>query len=374
MKHRRCLLVIAVLGILLSVAVGPANAGPVTVFSGPGPYVLPETISQSPAGFGAQGGNYIVPDFITLNVYAVPTSGGAPTTIATNIVNGNPVEVRGGVFLPSNWGSNAGNFLEVGQTPSGTPAPVLIVSPNGSNYSVSTFSNVTLNAGQPQVAPSGFGSFAGQVAIPNFDSTGNGTITMLAPNGSASILATGPSLPNTPFGAAFAPGGFGSFGGSLFVDSGAGGQIDAVAADGTSTPFATAPLKPGQTSLFEMAFSPASFFPGQGQLLFVSVRGSTTGGGTLGDVLVYNSSGTLVASLRADLGLSAFDPRGLLFIPDPSNPSQTDLLISDASDAQILLLAPGAFAATPEPSSLALGTASLFSLAGGIWRRRKRAA
>jgi hypothetical protein len=349
----------------------------VTVFSGPGPYLLPETISQAPTGFGTQGGNYIVPDFNNLNVWAVPTTGGAPTNIATNEANGTFVQARGGVFLPSNWGSNAGNFLEVGQVPvTNTAAPVLIVAPNGAGYSVSAFSNISLAAGQPQVAPSGFGSFGGQVAVPNFDSAGNGTITMIAPNGSTSILATGPSLPLIPFGTAFAPSGFGTFGGSLFVDSGAAlsGQIVSVDSNGNVTPFATAPLTPGQPSLFEMAFSPANFFPGEGQLLFVSVRGSTTGGGTLGDVLVYNSSGTLVASLRTDLGLNTFDPRGLLFIPDPSNPSQTDLLISDASVGQILLFAPGAFASTPEPSSLALGSVGLLGLAGGAWRRRKRVA
>jgi hypothetical protein len=374
MKHRRWLLVIAALGLLLSIAVVPAKAGPVTVFSGPTPYLLPETISQAPTTFGTQGGNYIVPDFINLNVWAVPTSGGAPTNIATNQVNGNFVEVRGGVFLPSNWGSNAGNFLETGQTPNGTPAPVLIVSPNGGGYSVNAFSNLMLEAGQPQVVPSGFGSFAGQVEVPNFDSTDTSTITMIAPNGSTSTLATGGLLPIGVFGSAFAPGNFGTFGGQLFVDSGFGGQIAAVAADGTVTPFATAPLKPGQTSLFEMALSPEGFFPGEGPLLFVSVRGSTAGGGTLGDVLAYDSNGTLVASLRTDLGLTSFDPRGLLFIPDPSNPSQTDLLISDASVGQILLFAPPAFTVSPEPSSLALCTAGLLSLAGGAWRRRKRIA
>jgi hypothetical protein len=374
MKHYRWLSVVAALGILLSITGVLAKAGPVTVFSGPGPYLLPETISKSPAAFGTQGGNYIVPDFNNLNVWAVPTTGGAPTNIATNEANGIFVQVRGGVFLPSNWGSNAGNFLETGQTPAGQPAPVLIVSPNGGGYSVSAFSNITLEAGQPQVAPSGFGSFAGQVEVPNFDSSFTSTITMIAPNGSTSVLATGGLLPNATFGSAFAPGGFGTFGNSLFVDSGVGGQIAAVAADGTVTPFATAPLKPGQTSLFEMAFSPANFFPGEGQLLFVSVRGSTTGGGTLGDVLAYNSNGTIVASLRSDLGLTSFDPRGLLFIPDASNPAQTDLLISDASNGRILLFAPPAFTVSPEPSSLVLCSVGLLGLAGGAWRRRKRGA
>jgi MYXO-CTERM domain-containing protein len=120
-----------------------------------------------------------------------------------------------------------------------------------------------------------------------------------------------------------------------------------------------------------MAFSLSGFFPGEGPLLFVSVRGSTAGGGTLGDVLAYDSNGTVVASLRTDLGLTSFDPRGLLFIPDLSNPAQTDLLISDASSGRILLFAPPSFTVTPEPSGLVLGTAGLLGLAGAAWRRKR---
>lgn len=369
------LLILAATGVLIFINRVPAKADSVTVFSGPRPYLLPETISQSPAGFGAQGGAYIVPDFNNLNVWAVPTTGGTPTNIATNFADGTFLQARGGVFLPASWGSNAGNFLEVGQVPvSNAAAPVFIVAPSGSSYSVSQFSSATFDAGQPQVAPSGFGHYGGDVAIPNFQSTLLSTITMLAPDGSTTTLASGPSLPLLAFGEAFAVSTFGAFAGSLFVDSGSSlAQIAAVAADGTVTPFATAPLKPGQPSLFQMAFSPAGFFPGEGPLLFVSVRGSTLGGGTLGDVLAYDSNGTLVASLRTDLGLTAFDPRGLLFVPDPSNPLQTDLLISDASVGQILLFAPSAFATAPEPSTLTLCTAGLLSLAGASWRRWRRA-
>jgi hypothetical protein len=375
MKHSRSLLVVAASGILISLHAIPVQGGPVTVFSGPGPYLLPETISQAPAGFGSAGGKYIVPDFNNLNVWAVPTTGGAPTNIATNFANNTFVGVRGGVFLPSNWGSNAGNFLEVGQVPvSNTAAPVLIVSPNGSSYSVSAFSNITLNGGQPQIAPSGFGSYGGDVVVPNYDSkTLNSTITIIAPNGTTTSLASGSSLPLAAGGAAFAPSGFGALGGDLFVDGlSSDHHIDAVDANGNVTPFVNVPLQPGQLTPFQMAFSPSGFLPGEGSLLFVSIRGSTQGGGTLGDVLAYDSNGTLVASLRTDLGLSSFDPRGLLFIPDPSNPSQTDLLISDASSGRILLFAPQAFTATPEPSSLALCTAGLLSLVGGRWWRRKR--
>lgn len=376
MKHPRCLLVVAVAGLLLSSTAIPAKAGPVIVFSGPGPYLLPETISLAPASFGTAAGSYIVPDFNNLNVWAVPSNGGTPTNIATNLVNNTFVNVRGGVFLPSSWGANAGNFMEVGQVPiSNTAAPVLLVAPNGSSYTVSQLANIALNAGQPQIAPSGFGSYGGDVVVPNFDSTTFvSTITMIAPNGSTTSLASGSSLPTGLGGAAFAPSGFGTLGGKLFVDSLINGQIDSVDANGNVTLFTTAPLNPGQPSPFQMAFSPSGFFPGEGPLLFVSIRGSTTGGGTLGDVLAYNSSGTLVASLRTDLGLTSFDPRGLLFIPDPSNPNQTELLISDASSGRILLFTPTAFVTTPEPSTLSLGIVGLLGLVGGNWWRRKRVA
>jgi hypothetical protein len=341
-----------------------STAGPVTTFSA-GPYVLPETISQAPSTFGSFGGDYIIPDFNAENpngnVWAVPSGGGSPVSIATN---GN-VAVRGGVFLPSNWGANAGSFLEVGLATSGVTAPVLIVSPNGT---VQQFSSLSVNAGQPVIAPSSFGSFGGQVVIPNSPTTGGGSVVLLAPNGSSSTLAAGANVP-AGGGAAFAPSGFGSRGGSLFVDGLSGNQIVSISANGTVTPFATVPLKAGQPSPFQMQFSPAGFLPGQGPLLFVSIRGSTLGGGTLGDVLAYNSSGELVASLRSDLGLTSFDPRGLLFIPDPTNPGQSDLLVSNA-EPEILLISGAAFAAVPEPSGLTLGLLAGVGLALRRWRKR----
>ena len=57
----------------------------------------------------------------------------------------------------------------------------------------------------------------------------------------------------------------------------------------------------------------------------VSIRASTIGGGTLGDVRALNAHVTVVADLRTDLGLTAFDPRGLFFASDDS------LLIANTS-------------------------------------------
>jgi hypothetical protein len=353
---------------------GAAVADSVTTFSS-GPYVLPETISQAPSTFGNFAGNYIIPDFNAGNpngnVWAVGPAGGPPVSIATN----GSVAVRGGVFLPSNWGSNAGAFLEAGYstggngTQAGAPAPVLIVSANGT---VTPFSSLMVAAGQPAVVPTSFGNFGGQVAIPNYDPnspTSVGTVTMLATNGTSTTLASGSALPAATAAAAFAPAGFGAKSGKLFVDGLNGNQIVSISADGTVTPFATVPLKTGQVSPFQMAFSPAGFLAGQGPLLFVSVRGSTTGGGTMGDVLAYNSDGQEVASFQAGPGLISFDPRGLLFIVDPSNPNQTDLLVSNA-EPEILLVPSSAFVAVPEPASLAFGLLGGIGLA--LVRRGKR--
>ncbi len=80
--------------------------------------LTPETISQVPAGFGSHGGAYFVPDFARNdpnpnlhNVWIVLMSGGAPTVFST----GNVDSLLAGMFLPSNWGTNAGKYLTVGR-------------------------------------------------------------------------------------------------------------------------------------------------------------------------------------------------------------------------------------------------------------------
>src|SRR6202007_1901794 len=95
------------------------------------------------------------------------------------------------------------------------------------------------------------------------------------------------------------------------------------------------------------AFSPAGFLTGEGPLLFVSIRASTTGGGALGDVLALDANGNVVADLRTDLGLTSFDPRGLFFINDDS------LLIANTSDSahSIFLVTGSDFQRVPEDFS-----------------------
>jgi hypothetical protein len=76
-----------------------------------------------------------------------------------------------------------------------------------------------------------------------------------------------------------------------------------------------------------------------------------------------------VASLRKNLGLTKFDPRGMLFL------SNGDVLINDASDAVYLAQAADflVVAAVPEPTAFVLlgtGLAGVVAL-GKKTRRRK---
>ena len=344
-------------------ALSPAAEGqtpPVTVISSSPLYVTPETVSPAPTGFGSFGGDYFIPDDNAGrpngNIWVVPPGGGAPTSFSTVPIG----SARGGVFLPSTgWGANSGNFVTAGPTlvggvETGT-SQVITYGPTGAS---SLFVQTTASFAQPVIAPAGFGGLGGQLIVANAVFT-NPNILAISPSGSISVVA---STPISPFGLAFAPSGFGAFSGDLFASSARDGQIIVVAPDGTVTPFANLPLTAGQPSLFQMAFSPAGFLPGQGPLLFVSVRGSTTGGGTLGNVDVLNSSGQLIADLRTDLGLTKFDPRGLYF------PNNQTLIVSDTSDP-ILAVSSSAFASVPEPSSSLLVGVGALGLAA-LARRR----
>jgi hypothetical protein len=208
----------------------------------------------------------------------------------------------------------------------------------------------TFQPSQPVLAPAGFGTFGGELIVAN--SAGREVIAF-TPSGTPTVIAS-PFV--SPFGLAFAPTGFGGQGGSLFVSNGAGNQIDIVRGDGTFSPFATIPLLPGQTALRQLAFAPAGFIPGFGSLLFVSVSGSASGGGTLGDILGLDSNGTIVTSLRSNLGLTKFDPRGMLF-------TSGGLLISDASDPIYLATSSDFLApSVPEPTTLTMFTIGLIGM------------
>jgi len=328
--------------------------------------VQPETISPAPDNFAGHGGDYFVPDFggsvpANSKIWIVPQAGGSPTQFVATP----DAFYRGGTFLPSSWGTMAGDFATAGVS-SGSPAGrVDIFSGTGTR---TIFESVAGDSfGVPLIAPSSFGTFGGDLLVTGVTSQ---SLFAVAPSGTMTTIASS-GLPLDPGALAFSPTNFGSRSNELFVDSLFGGQIETVNANGMATPYATIPLKAGQVSTVQMAFSPAGFFPGTGPLLFVSVRASTAGGGALGDVYALNANGTIVADLRSDLGLTAFDPRGLFF------PTDNSLLISNTSDSahSMFLVTSTDFKTVPDSgSTFGLLSASLIGLFGATRFRFRQVA
>lgn len=318
----------------------PAHAGPITIFSGSG-FTTPETITPIPAGFGSVGGNYFVPDALGNELFVLPAAGGAPVPFAT-LTTGNDT----GIFVPSGYGSLSGQFLLTG---------------NGAGEAVNSSGVVTPlslsgNTTTATVAPAGFGSVAGMILLGNSTSSG-ASILALNANGTTSSFATLPGTPDA-FGIAFAPVGFGAYSGDLLVTDATSGNIYAVSSSGSVSLFATVSTPAGVTDagLRQVAFAPAGF-GGYGGDLFVSVSGSESGGGTFGSVDVLNSSGVLIADLMQGTVGAPFDPRGLYFTSD------SQLLIANA-DPSILAAQPAAFTATPEPATMIpVGIGALLILA-----------
>jgi hypothetical protein len=327
----------AILGIVFSQS---TPASPIEVFSTG--MIQPETLSPAPDNFAGHGGDYFVPDFggsVSANskIWIVPKTGGAPTQFAATP----DAFYRGGTFLPSNWGTMAGDFVATGLSSDGTTGRVDIFAGNGTRTIFKSFANDTLGA--PLIAAASFGSFGGDLLAGGVTSN---SLFAIAPSGTTTTIASS-GLPAAPGALAFSPNSFGLRSHELFLDGLNDNRIVTVASNGTVTPFSTIPLKPGQVSTAQMAFSPGDFLPGFGPLLFVSIRASTTGGGTLGDVLALNAHGTVVADLRTDLGLTAFDPRGLFFTSDDS------LLIANTSDSahSVFLVTGSDFQRVPEDFS-----------------------
>ncbi len=329
---------------------GVAQAGLVVFATG---FSLPESITLVPAGYGSLGGNYFIPDpgigSLGLgNIDYLPITGGTATVFVT-IPGQAPVRPLGGVFLPSNFGAWGGQYLAVGQN--GSQALAVAIASDG------TVTPVTSQPGtqfvSPVLAPSGFGSVAGQVLVTDND----GTVRAIDQSGNLTLFAT---VPGTRlFGAALAPQGFGAFGGDLLVTDAGSGNVYAIDAQGNASLFAAVSLGLNQPGLRQMTFAPNGFGTYGGDLV-LSISGSGAGGGTFGAVVVLDANGNEVAQLIVGTQVDAFDPRGLYFADNQT------LLIS--SSDPIYLTTPQDFQPIPEPATLLMLGSGMI----GLWFKRRQ--
>jgi hypothetical protein len=326
-------------------------------------FTTPESISLAPSSFGLPTGTLVVADAATNagNIFSVPAGGGTPTSLlASPFTQG---RFNGGVFAPSSFGSLSGDYIVFAQIEPSvgtTSGAIYALAPGSSTLTPVTSSSSVGEFYTPVLAPSGFGTVAGDILIPEINyptASAAPTVDALSSNGSLTTFATLPGLSENGgfLGSVFAPAGFvpGASGTTLLVSEAAGGQIYSINSSGAATLFATVPLGANQTGLRQMAFAPAGFGAYGGDL-FVSVSGSSNGGGTYGSVDVIDSAGNLVAILTQGTAAVPFDPRGLYF------ESSSQLLVAD-TDPYILSATPAAFSAVPEP-----GTFGLVAIALGL--------
>jgi hypothetical protein len=329
--------------VIVQAAMPPSATAQIQIFS-TGGYGVPETISLAPSEFGVFGGFYFIPDGRLDRIWVVPNTGGPPTSFVDAPIG---FTMKGGLFLPSGWGANSGNFLVAGRS-------VVIYdsagNPTGSDTREGIFTT-------PLIAPAEFVPYGGQL----FVSDQIGFIWRADPAGGGLTLfkdlTTSPFV-NDPFGLEFTPPGFGAFGNRLLASHTFGNSIVALAADGTESLFVALSLAAGQTGLRQMLMTPNDYFLGaldiHGPLLLLSISGSDQGGGTLGALVALDSTGTEVAHLREGGVLAKFDPRGMVFTADGH------ILISDSSDP-IYLASATDFIAGPAAKTLtALSPAHLW--------------
>jgi hypothetical protein len=336
-----------------------AKADVVSVFATG--FSLPESITPVPTSFGLPGAAYIIPD-PTVNesgvptVYTIPVGGGAATPLA-NLSSENNF-VTGGAFLPSTYGAIGGDYLAVGFGSSGGEADAIDASGNVTpvltNIANSAFTSAI-------VAPAGFGAVAGALLISD---EGTGNIYVLNDDGSTSVFANVGSG-GAPFGMAFAPTGFGAVGGDLIVSDSASGKIYAIDPSGNVSLYTTVPLGPSQTGLRQFAFAPSGFGDFGGDL-FLSISGSSQGGGTFGALVVLDGAGDQVGVIQQGVAGDGFDPRGLYF-------ADSNTLLASSSDP-IYAITPSGFVATPEPGELSmfLGMAGFALVVSRAWSSKGR--
>lgn len=233
---------------------------------------VPETISQT-----ASGNFYVTDADAAGDIWNVPAGGGAASSLATA-----GYSLRGGLILPASFGSVGGQFLVVGIGAASTM--------NTSTLTVTPYhSQANTVWTQPVLAPR-FGSFSGDVLVTNQGATGfPGSVDFFTPSGTVGTLATFSSLAIIPFGAALAGPSFGEVGGpSLFVSDAGGSGIYTVDTGGTVRLFTTIPLGTGQSGLRQIAFAPKGWGKYGGDL-FVSVNTR--------DIDVVNRDGSIIGKI-----------------------------------------------------------------------------
>ena len=254
-----------------------------------------------PAGFDTLGGDYLVTNpsvnFTGTGVVnSVPAGGGSPSVFA----NVNPLLPIGGIFLQANYGTLAGQFLAAGRS-GGVSGPGDVVALSSTGTQTPIAQNLTgVQFADVAIAPAGFDSSGGQVLLANEGFGTAPTVYTLNTGLSLSVLpgATFPSG-TEPIGLAFAPSGFGSVGGDLLISDSNSNAIYALNPSGTLSLFTSVPLGPGPQGLRQVAFAPAGFGPYGGDLL-VSVSGSFAGGGIAGSVDIVNGAGQVIAFLAEE--------------------------------------------------------------------------
>ena len=350
-KPRRTVLSTAIFAALCSACLSAAaqqsvGTGTSTVFA-TGNFILPEGIGAAPSSFG---GGYLVSDPAAETIYRIGPNGGAATVFSTP-----NFYTYAGTQLSTyyNGTSIAGQYLEVGS--SGYTGMGDLISSNGTATTLFTASNSSYSG--VVTAQSNYGSIksgqevlidqlggangAGEIDVLNK----NGTLSRFAAFPEASTLSPGASV-SRAFGIGFAPSGFGKYSGDLFASDDASGSLYVVNAQGQSSLFAqvTLPTSAQSPGLRQFAWAPAGFGQYSGDL-FVSVAAQIDGGGSAGEIEVFNANGQEVGLYEQGSGTNPLDPRGLLFT---SIKGQTELLAVNA-DPEIDVITPASFKATAAP-------------------------
>jgi hypothetical protein len=338
----------------MAAATGAATPAAAEESFSSGSYVTPEGIAAGPAS------TYLVSDAGADTVFQVPASGGIPT-----VSDALGFEPYGEVDLSSYYGGLAGQYLVFGRDVTNTYGITALVGSSGLGPATNLAQTSTHTTYASAItAPTAYGAIAaGQVVL----STEGGQVDVLAANGTTvSTFATAPGT--ATFGLGFAPSTFGNDGGDLFVTDGLTGNLYVVNSGGQSTLFATLQLPDTLTSpgLRDLAWAPAGF--GQyGGDLFVSIAASTSAHGASGEIAVLNSQGQEVALYDQGDAAHPLEPRGMVFS------GSGELLVSNA-DPGIDVVTPSDFisstSAAPEPAAWAMSLLGVGVV--GISLRRRR--